>query len=322
VRVYLTYDIPSPGPEILRGHFEVVLHEGDSAPTPAQLVAEAADADGIVTLIRDRITDDVLDDLPGLRAVANYGVGYDNIDVGAATRHGVIVTNTPDVLTAATADVVWTLMLAAARRVLEGDQLVRSGEWKGWDPRQLLGADVSGATLGLVGMGRIGQAVARRAAGFDMRVLYTARRDVGEAASLGATRVDLDTLLAESDFVSIHVALAPETNHLIDAAALSRMKPTAILVNTARGPVVDEQALVEALRSGVIAAAGLDVYEREPALAEGLAGCANCVLLPHLGSATVGARAGMARLAAENMVAALSGHRPPNILNPEVLDGR
>lgn len=321
MRVYLTYDIPSPGPEILREHFDVAIHEAEDAPSPAQLVAEAAGSEGMVTLIRDRITDDVLDDLPALRAVANYGVGYDNIDVPAATRHGVIVTNTPDVLTAATADVAWTLLMTAARRVLEGDQLVRSGQWKGWDPRQLLGADISGATLGLVGMGRIGQAVARRAMGFDMRVLYTARRDVPEAAELGATRVELNTLLSESDFVSIHVALAPETRHLIDAAALGRMKPTAILVNTARGPVVDEAALVDALRAGSIAAAGLDVYEREPALAEGLAECANCVLLPHLGSATVGARAGMARLAAENMVAALSGRRPANILNPEVLDG-
>ncbi len=230
---------------------------------------------------------------------------------------GVLVTNTPDTLTEATADLTWTLLLGVARRVIEGDHAMRSGAYPGWGPLYLLGGDVTGATLGLVGPGRIATAVAERAAGFRMTVLYHGRRPSPAMEALGATAVSLDVLLAESDFVSLHVPLTDATHHLIDANALARMKPTSYLINTARGPVVDEQALVEALKTRRIAGAGLDVFEDEPRLAEGLADCPNTLLLPHLGSATIATRAAMSRLAAENILAVLRGQRPPNLVNPE-----
>jgi glyoxylate reductase len=245
-------------------------------------------------------------------------VGFNNIDVAAASRLGILVTNTPGVLTEATADLTWALILGVARRVVEGDQEMRSGRFPGWGPMYLLGGDVTGQTLGLIGPGRIATAVARRAVGFEMPLLYHGRRPSPELDALGARGVPLDQLLAESDFVSLHVPLAPETRHLIDARALSQMKPTAYLINTARGPVVDEAALVAALKAGQIAGAGLDVYEDEPTMAVGLADCPNALLLPHLGSATHATRAAMSRIAAENLVAALQGRRPPNLVNPEV----
>jgi glyoxylate reductase len=331
-RVYVTYPIPGPGLEMLRDKFEVEVFGEDleagadpdhglgiPAPAREQLIASARECAGLLTLVRDRVDDDLLSELPSLKIVANYGVGYDNIDVTAATRHRVMVTNTPGVLTDATADLAWTLMLASARRVVEGERMMRTGAYHGWDPKMLVGADVFGQTLGVVGFGRIGQAVARRARGFDMRILYEDAVEMPQAKDLGATRVDLDTILAESDFISLHVALTPETHHLIGEAQLRRMKPTAHLVNTSRGPVIDEAALVRALREGWIAGAGLDVFEREPELSPGLAELGNVVLLPHLGSATKGSRAGMSRLAAENVIAALGGERPPTIVNPEVL---
>jgi glyoxylate reductase len=275
---------------------------------------------GLLTLIRDRVDAELLEQLPGLRAIANYGVGYDNIDVVAATRRGIVVTNTPDVLTAATADLAFALILACTRRVGAGERLVRSGEFTGWDPQMLLGLELEGATLGLLGVGRIGLAVARRATGFGMRLLHFSRHQSPAAEVLGSKRVELDELLAEADVVSIHVALNQQTRHLVDAAALRRMKPTAYLVNTARGPIVDEAALARALREGTIAGAGLDVYEREPQVEPALLELENVVLLPHLGSATTKARSEMARVAATNLVAALAGEQPPNPVNPEVLD--
>jgi glyoxylate reductase len=304
---------------MLRERFEVRLHDSETKPTADEIAAGAAGCAGILPLIRDAIDATLMDRLPDLRVIANYGVGYDNIDVAAATQRGIVVTNTPDVLTDATADLAMALVLAAARRVGEGERMVRAGGFHGWTPTLLVGADVTSATLGLVGFGRIAAALGRRALGFGMRLLHTARGEHPEANALGSRRVELEQLLAESDFVSIHAPLTPETHHLIDGAALARMKPTAYLINTARGPVVDEAALAEALAARRIAGAGLDVYEREPDVHPGLLGLENVVLLPHLGSATVGTRAAMSRVAATNLIAALSRERPPNPVNPEVL---
>jgi glyoxylate reductase len=306
---------------MLRERFEVRVHESEVKPADAEIATAAAGCSGIVSLVRDIIDTALIDRLPGLRAIANYGVGYDNIDVEAATARGILVTNTPDVLTDATADLTFALLLAVARRLGEGEAMVRAGKFQGWSPTMLVGADLAGSTLGLVGFGRIAAAVGRRARGFDMRLLHTARHDHLEAAALGSRRVEVDELLAESDFVSIHVPLTDETRHLIDAKALRKMKPTAYLINTARGAIVDEAALGEALATGVIAGAGIDVYEREPEIHPSLIKLSNVVLLPHLGSATVGAREGMSRLAAANLIAALSGERPPNLLNPAAFHG-
>jgi glyoxylate reductase len=248
-------------------------------------------------------------------------VGYNNINVAEATRRGILVTNTPGVLTEATADLTWALILGIARRVVDGDQEMRAGRFTGWGPFYMLGGDVTGKSLGLIGPGRIATAVAKRALGFDMPLLYTGRRPSEELDRLGARQVGLETLLAESDFVSLHVPLTPDTHHLIDSAALAKMKPTAYLINTSRGPVVDEKALVATLKAGKIAGAGLDVYEDEPRMADGLADCSNAVLLPHLGSATQGTRSAMARIAAENLVAVMQGRRPPNLVNPEAWNG-
>jgi glyoxylate reductase len=316
-RVFVSYPIPDPGLPLLRERFEVRVH-GPEAPARAELIAAAEGCAGILTLLRDRVDDALLAALPELRAVSNYAVGYDNVDVAAATRRGVLVTNTPDVLTDATADLAFALLLASARRLGEGERLLRGGGFTGWTPDLLLGADVTGSTLGVIGFGRIGQAVARRAAGFAMRVLYTARQD-HTVPGIVARRVSLERLLEESDFVSVNVPLTAETHHLIDAGTLRRMKPTAHLVNTARGPVVDEAALARALREGWIAGAGIDVFEREPEVHPDLLACANAVLAPHLGSATVGARAGMSRVAARNLIDALEGRRPAHLVNPEAL---
>ena len=280
-----------------------------------------ASVEGILCTITDRIDGPLLDSFPALRVVSSFGVGLDHVDLDAATVRGVLVCHTPGVLTEATADLAFGLCLDAARRITEGDRLVRAGRFHGWRPDFMLGAEVSGACLGIVGFGRIGRALARRARGFGMRVIYASRsrapREVERA--LGARRVGLDALLRRADIVSLHVPLGPDTHHLIDARALARMKPTAILVNTSRGPVVDEAALVGALRAGRIAGAGLDVYEREPRLARGLARLDNVVLAPHLGSATVSTRAAMGRLAVENLLCVLAGRRPPNPANPELI---
>ena len=250
----------------------------------------------------------------------NSAVGYDNIDVPAATARGIVVTNTPDVLTEATADLAWALLMAAARRLGEGDRLVRAGHWEGWSPTQLLGQAVWGRTIGIVGMGKIGTAVARRARGFGMSVIYHNRSARPQAeAELGARLVDLPTLWSEADFVSLHAPLTDDTRHLVDADASTQMRSTAVLVNTARGALIDEAALVEAVRGGVIAAAGLDVFEREPSVDPGLAPLDNVVLAPHIGSATIDARSAMVRCCSENIVAVLNGAPPLTPLNPEVL---
>ena len=278
------------------------------------------DTRGILTLLNVKIDAPLLDRAPALRVVSNVAVGYDNIDVPECTRRGIRVTNTPDVLTDATADLAWALILAAARRVPEGDRYVRAGKFKKWDFYLMRGVDLRGKTLGIVGGGRIGQAVARRGLGFDMKVLYTAREAKPDfERATGATRVELADLLKASDVVSLHVPMSKATARLVGAKELALMKPTAVLVNTARGPIVDEAALAKALKARRIFAAGLDVYEKEPQVHPGLLKLDNVVLLPHVGSATEGARWGMIETAHRNCVAALRGEVPPNLVNPDVL---
>jgi len=305
----------------LRKKYEVEAHAEDRPMERQQLLSRIGDRDGLLCMITDAVDEELLGRAPRLKMIANMGVGYNHIDIAAATRRGIPVSNTPGVLTDATADLAFTLILAVARRVVEGDRRVREGKFKLWAPFLFLGREVSGKTLGIVGFGRIGRAVARRAAGFGMRVLYhnRSRLTPAEERESPAEYADLNTLLAQADFVSLHVPLSGETRHLIGAAELSRMKPTAYLINTARGPVVDEVALLATLQRGMIAGAGLDVYENEPALTPGLADLPNVVLLPHVGSATLETRTAMAAMAARNLIAGLDGQRPPNLVNPEVL---
>ena len=295
-------------------------------PSTDDLMVELAKGvDVLCSQLRDPVTDAVL--AAGgdrLRAVCTMAVGYNNIDVGAATRRGILVGNTPGVLTDATADCTLALVLAAARRICEGDAIMRAGEFHGWEPGYLLGLELRESLLGIVGFGRIGQAVARRALGFGMRVAYAARESVAVEPDLVGRVMPMgfDELVAESDVLTLHVPMNDETHHLINSDVLRRMKPSAVLVNTSRGAVVDEAALVVALNAGWIAAAGLDVYEHEPAMAPGLAECRNAVLAPHLGSATVRTRAAMAELAARNALAVLAGGLPPHCVNPAAASAR
>lgn len=276
-------------------------------------------ADALVCLLLDKIDDAALARMPKVRVVANCAVGVDNVDVGAATRRKVVVTNTPDVLTEATAELAFTLMLAAARRIGEGERLVRSGQWKGWALDQLLGIQLAGKTLGIIGYGRIGQAMARRAMGFGMQVIHAQHRMHYPGRDVNIDAYDIDSLFARADVVSLHCPLTPETRHIVNARTLGLMKPTAILVNTARGGCVDESALIEALTAGRIFAAALDVYANEPAIDPRLLGCPRLTLAPHIGSATTQTRTAMAQLCADAVIAVLSGRRPTNIVNPEVL---
>jgi glyoxylate reductase len=278
------------------------------------LLAELAEADALVALLDVRVDDELLAAAPRLKIAANVAVGHDNVDLAACRRRGVLVANTPDVLTAATADLTMALLLAAARRVVEGDRLARGGGFTGWSLDLLLGRELSGATLGLVGLGRIGQAVARRARGFDLAVVYSAPREVAAAAGLGARRLPLDDLLATSDVVSLHCPLTADTHHLMDGARLARMKPGAILVNTARGPIVDGAALVAALAAGRPGGAALDVFEDEPRIHPGLLDDPRVVLCPHLGSATVETRGRMAELAVRAVADVLCGRTPANLV--------
>lgn len=315
--VYVTRRVPFGPLDRLRQSCDVI-GEAEAPPARDTLLRHARDADAILALLTERIDADLLAAAPRLKVVSNMAVGVDNIDVAAATARGIPVGNTPDVLTDATADLAWALLLAAARRLPEGERHVRDGLWGPWQPDLLLGAMVSGATLGVVGLGRIGAAVARRAHGFRMKVLYH-RGDAAEADALGAEPVSLAALLARSDFVSINVPLTPQTHHLIDAAALAQMKPTAVLVNTARGPVVDPAALFDALASGTIRAAALDVTEPEPLPPDHpLLSLPNCLVVPHLGSSTEQTREQMAALAVENVLAGLRGERLPHVVNPDV----
>jgi gluconate 2-dehydrogenase len=305
--------------DYLRAHCDVDANQQDVALTPEALAARAADKDGIVCSLTDRIDAALLAACPNLKVVSNIAVGYNNIDVAACTQRGILATNTPGVLDDSTADLAWTLMLGTARRIAEVERYVRAGEWKGWRLKQWLGVDVHHATLGIVGMGRIGQAIARRAAGFEMRVLYCNRTRVAAEteAKLNAAPASLDTLLRESDFVVIQVPYTPETHHLIGAAELAKMKRSAILINSTRGGVVDDAALIEALKNGTIRAAGLDVFENEPRLDPGFLELDNVLLAPHVGSSTEATRRAMAMTAVKNAVAALTGAVPPNLVNPE-----
>jgi len=319
--IYVTRQIPDAGVDLLRRQCEVVeVNPEDRALTREELLRAVAGRHGVLCLLTDRIDAEVVDAAKGCKVFANYAVGYDNIDVDAATERGIAVTNTPGVLTDATADLAWALLFSVARRVVEADRYTREGKFRGWGPMLFLGGDITGRTLGIVGAGRIGQAVARRSVGFGMKVLYTNPSPRPELErEIGARRVELDELLRRADFVSIHTPLTEETRHLVGKRELGLMKSTAYLINTSRGPVVDERALVEALREKRIAGVGLDVYENEPELAPGLAELGNVVLLPHLGSASVQARTRMAEMAAHNLLAVLSGEVPGNLVNEEVL---
>ncbi len=320
-RVYITRNIPQAALDIIDAACQWEQWASDE-PVPREvLLAKAQQVDGLLTLLTDRIDQPLLAAAPSLKVIANMAVGYDNIDVAAATAAGVLVTNTPGVLTETTADLAWALLMAAARRLPQSERALRAGQWQSWKPLEFTGQDIYGATLGIVGLGSIGAAVARRALGFGMKILYYNRRPnpVAEAA-LGCRYVDLDTLLRESDFVSLHCPLTDETRGLIGRRELALMKPTAVLVNTARGPVVDEAALIDALKEGRIWAAGLDVYDVEPIAPDHpLLQLDNVVALPHIGSASIRTRTRMATLAAENLVAALTGKEPPTPVNPEVL---
>jgi glyoxylate reductase len=323
-RVFVARVIPSDGLDLVTGATDATVWQDDLPPPRDELLRSIEGCDGVLTLLTDKVDAEFLDRAgPGLKVVSNYAVGFDNIDVPECTRRGIPVGNTPGVLTETTADLAFALLMAAARRLPEADRYVRDGKWKTWGPMLLLGPDVHGGTIGIVGFGRIGQAVARRAAGFGMTILY---HDVNRlpdevTAPLGAQYVPMDELLARSDFVSLHVNLTPETRHLIDAAALRRMKPTAILVNTSRGPVIDGAALDSALRDGVIGGAGLDVTEPEPIpVDDPLVGLDNCLIVPHIASASRATRGKMAQMAAANLLAGLRGERLPTPVNPEVYD--
>jgi len=320
--VLVTRGVPAPVRDHLAGRCRLEVWEGEGVMPRAELLDRVAGKAGMVAMLTDRVDGELLDRAgPGLRVVANYAVGHDNLDLEACTARGVLATNTPDVVTEATADLAWALLLASARRVAEGDRFLRARRPWIWGPEFLLGFEVHGKTLGVIGLGRIGRAVARRAAGFAMPVLYTARRRLPpeEEASLGVAWRELDQLLAEADFVSVHTGLSPATRHLIGPAQLARMKSTAVLVNTARGPIVDEAALAGALRAGQLGAAGLDVFEREPQVPPDLLGLDNVTIVPHLGTATFETRVAMGMTAAANLLAALEGGRPPNLLNPDAL---
>jgi lactate dehydrogenase-like 2-hydroxyacid dehydrogenase len=313
--VFVARRIPEEGLATIRDVCDADIWADELPPPRDELLRRVAGRDGILTLLTDRVDDELLDAAgAGLRVVSNYAVGYDNVDVAACARRGVAVGNTPGVLTETTADLAWALLMAAARRVAEGSRYVRDGRWRTWGPLLLLGPDVNGATIGIVGFGRIGQAVGRRARGFGMEILYHDVLAVPEAVSepLGATYVSLSELLARSDFVSLHVNLNDETRHLINANTLAAMKPTAVLVNTSRGPVVDQIALADALRDGTIWAAALDVTDPEPIpMDDPLVGLDNCLIVPHIASASRATRGKMAAMAAANLVAGVRGEPLP-----------
>ena len=324
MNVLVTGNLPKDVIAGISDRHSVTVHALDYPMPREEMLARVGGKQGLLSMITDTVDRELFDLAPDLRIVANFGVGYNNIDVAAASRRGIMVTNTPDVLTDATADLTWALLRAVGRRVVEGDRHTRDGLFRFWAPFHFLGHEISGKILGIIGMGRIGAAVARRAAGFNMSVIYHNRKRLvpEKEQALGVRFVDLETLLRTADFVSLHVPLTPDTLHLIDAGALSLMKAGAFLINTSRGPVVDEAALLSALQQGRIAGAGLDVYEHEPALTPGLTDLHNVILLPHAGSATVETRNRMGALAAENLLAGLDGRVPPNCVNCDLLKRR
>lgn len=326
-KVFITRQIPENGIKMIKEYYKVEVWRSEKDPPREVLLEKAKDADALVTLLSDKIDKEVFNNAPRLKIITQYAVGYDNIDIEEATKRGIYVTNTPDVLTEATADFAWTLLLAAARHLVDADKFVRSGGWnkKGvaWHPLMYLGYDVYGKTIGIIGFGRIGQAIARRAKGFNMRVLYYSRtRKPEKERELRAEFKPLNELLRESDFVVLAVPLTKETYHMINEEKLKLMKPTAILINIARGKVVDTKALIKALREGWIAGASLDVFEEEPYYNGELFKLKNVTLAPHIGSATYGARYAMAELVARNLIAFAKGEVPPTLVNKEVLNVR
>ena len=315
--IFLTRSLPDEVMDDLKKRVRIIYHREDRPLTRKELLRGIGNAEGLISMLSDSIDQEVLNCAPRLRIIANYAVGYNNIDIKEAALRSIRVTNTPGVLTDATADLVWGLLLAVARRFPEGDAMIRSGKWTGWAPTQLVGGDVFGRTLGIVGMGRIGRAVARRSIGFSMKVVYFSRRRLppDEERKLNVRYRPLLDLLKESDYVSLHVPLTKETFHLIDGRALRTMKTTAYLINTARGPIVDENALLSALKRGEISGAGLDVFEAEPKISKGLIKMKKVVLLPHLGSASRNTRIKMGRVVLKNLSAHFSGKRPPDCVN-------
>jgi len=324
-KVFVTREIPEKGLNMILERFDAKVWKEYTPPPKEVIIEEAKDVDALVTLLTDKIDKEVLNAAKNLKIIAQYAVGYDNIDIEECTRRGIYVTNTPEVLTESTADFTWALILAVARRVVEADKFVRTGEWEktrtGWHPKMLLGTDIHGKTLGIIGLGRIGTAVARRAKGFNMKIIYYSRsRKEDVEKELGLKFVDLDTLLREADFVSIHVPLTEETYHLVGERELKLMKNTAFLINTSRGKVVDEKALYKALKEGWIAGAALDVFEEEPTPVNNpLLKLENVIVAPHIASATHETRSKMAEMVAQNLIAFFEGKVPPNLVNPEVL---
>jgi glyoxylate reductase len=323
-KIYITRVVFEEALTDLRREADIQMSLDDRPLSKAEVIERLRDVDGAMTMLTDPIDQDVLTACPRLKITSNVAVGYNNIDTAAATEHGVMATNTPGVLTDTTADFAWALLMAAARRVVEGDAFTRAGKWRAWSPTMLLGRDVHGKTLGILGLGRIGQAVARRAAGFNMKVIFHNPRPVGDSIvrELGAQPVSFEELLRTSDFISLHVPLSGATTHLLNERAFAMMKPTCIIVNTARGPVVDEKALVEALRKKQIGGAGLDVFEDEPRVEPELLRMDNVVLAPHIGSGSYETRMKMCMMAAANLLAWVRGQRPPNLVNPEVWNRR
>ncbi len=321
MKVLITSRIPEQIVSLIQREHEIEINDLERPMDRSDLLKLLRDKEGLLCTISDRIDEELLANAPLLKMIANYGVGFDHIDVAGASRRGIPVSNTPGVLTDATADLTFALILAVARRVVEGDQRTRKGQFRFWAPLLFLGRQVTGKTLGIIGFGQIGQAVAKRAIGFDMRVLYHSRRrmDSPIEQKFSAEYSDLDLLLKESDFVSLHVPLTEKTRHMIGLRELNLMKQSAYLINASRGPVVNESELLQALRENKIAGAGLDVYENEPDLTPGLTDLENVVLLPHVGSATVETRTRMAEMAAENLLVGLKGHTPPNCLNCSLL---
>jgi glyoxylate reductase len=324
MKILITGNLPDKVTLPLQEKYQVEMNHEDRPLDHQTLITGVKDKQGLLSMFTDNISEEVLAGAPHLKMIVNFGVGYNNIDVRAATARGIMVSNTPGVLTNATAELAFTLILSISRRLVEGDRMVREGRFKFWAPMLFLGREVTGKTIGIIGMGQIGKAVAVRAGAFDMRILYHNRKRIApeEEKNLRAEYVDLQTLLEESDFVSLNVPLTEQTRHLIGKDELSQMKTTAFLVNTARGPVIDEKALVEALKAGKIGGAGLDVYENEPFLTPGLAELDNVILLPHVGSGTLETRIKTGTLAVKNLIAGLAGGIPPNLVNPEVLSSR
>jgi glyoxylate reductase len=323
-RILVTGRLPEQIMTNLSENYQAEMNLDDRPYEREKLLEVIKDKEGFISMITDRVDDELLDRADHLKIIAHLGVGYNNIDVEAATNRGILVSNTPGVLTDATAELAFALILATARKLVELDRITREGRFQYWAPMLFLGTEVTGKTLGIIGMGKIGKAVAERARGFKMRILYhnRSRMSKAEEKELMAKYVDMKTLLSQSDFITLHVPLTEKTRHLIGRAELSLMKPTAYLINTSRGPVVDEQALFEALRNRKIGGAGLDVYENEPALTPGLTELDNVILLPHIGSGTLETRFKMANMAVENLIAGLSRKVPPNLVNPEVLPKR